>query len=183
MVRSKGPRTRSVILAGFMGTGKSTVGRLLSRRLGLGFLDLDELIEKEAGMPVKDIFSAFGEAGFRDLESKAVKRLSSGELGLELVVSTGGGAVIREENRTLLRGFGTLVCLKATPEEILRRVGNRPERPLLFGPDRQEKLDALLSERKIAYSDCDFEVDTTGHGIEEVAAIIHEYLSRQKNAE
>jgi shikimate kinase len=105
MVRSKGPRTRSIILTGFMGTGQSTVGRLLARRLGLGFIDLDELIEKEAGMPVKDIFSAFGEAGFRDLESKAVERLSSGELGADLLVSTGGGAVVREENRSL-KGFG-----------------------------------------------------------------------------
>ena len=180
MVRSKGPRTRSIILTGFMGTGKSTVGRLLARRLGLGFLDLDELIEKEAGMPIRDIFSSSGEAGFRALESKAIERLSSGELGAELVVSTGGGAVVREENRSHLKGFGTLVCLKASPEEILRRVGNRPDRPLLSGPDREEKLHALFSERRASYADCDFEVDTTGHSIEEVAAIVQEYLFSQK---
>lgn len=176
-------RIRNIVLTGFMGTGKSTVGRLLARRLGFAFLDLDELIEKEAGMPVKDIFSSLGEAGFRALESRAIEKLSSGSLGSDLVVSTGGGAVVREENRARLKSFGTLVCLKASPEEILRRVGNRPERPLLFGPDREEKLHALFSERRASYADCDFEVDTTGHSVEEVAGIIQEYLSRQKNAE
>ncbi|CAG1065272.1 shikimate kinase [uncultured bacterium] len=167
-----------VILTGFMGTGKSTVGRLLARRLGFGFLDLDELIEKEAGMAVKDIFSSHGEARFRELEAKAIERLASGALGTELVVSTGGGAVISVRNRSLLRSFGLLVCLKASHEEILKRVGNRPERPLLYGPGREEKLRALLAERQEAYTDCDLEVDTTRLKPEEVAGLIQGYLSR-----
>lgn len=171
-------KTRSVILAGFMGTGKSTVGRLLARRLGFGFLDLDELIEKEAGAAVKDIFSSHGEARFRELESKAIERLASGGLGADLVVSTGGGAVISGKNRSLLRSFGVLVCLKASHEEILKRVGNRPERPLLYGPGREEKLRTLLAERQAAYSDCDLEVDTTRLKPEEVAGMIQGYLSR-----
>ncbi|MBI2399818.1 MAG: shikimate kinase [Deltaproteobacteria bacterium] len=174
------PQTRAIVLTGFMGTGKSTVGRLLAKRLGFGFLDLDELIEKEAGIPIKEIFSAHGEACFREFESRAIKRLASSELGTALVVSTGGGAVVRELNRSLLRSFGVLVCLKASPEEILRRVGNRPERPLLYGPDREDKLHALLSERQAAYMDCDLEVDTTGLRPEEVAGIIQEYLSSVK---
>jgi len=171
-------KTRSVILTGFMGTGKSTVGRLLARRLGFGFLDLDELIEKEAGMAVKDIFSSHGEARFRELESKAIERLASGVLGTELVVSTGGGAVVSAKNRSLLRSFGALVCLKAADEEILKRVGNRPERPLLYGPGREDKLRVLLAERQEAYTDCDLEVDTTRLKPEEVAGLIQGYLSR-----
>jgi len=171
-------QTRSIVLTGFMGTGKSTVGRLLAKRLGFGFLDLDELIEKEAGMPVSEIFSSYGEARFREFEARVIEQLASGSLGLALVVSTGGGAVVRELNRSLLRGFGVLVCLKASPEEILKRVGNRPDRPLLAGPDREEKLHSLLGERRSAYEDCDLEVDTTGLRPEEVAGIIQGYLSR-----
>lgn len=180
MVSSQGPRARSVVLTGFMGAGKSTAGRFLARRLGFVFLDLDELIEKEAGMPVREIFSSSGEASFRALESRAIERLSSGEFGDGLVVSTGGGAVVKDENRSLLKRFGLLVCLKASPEEILRRVGNRADRPLLVGPDREAKLHALLEERKAAYADCDLEVDTTGLGPDEVAAIIQEHLEREK---
>lgn len=181
-IKSEAARqTRSVILAGFMGTGKSTVGRLLARRLGFGFVDLDELIEKEAGMPIREIFSSSGEARFREFETLAVERLASGSLGSALVVSTGGGAVVRERNRSLLRSFGVLVCLKASPEEILKRVGNRPERPLLFGPDREEKLHSLLSERRSAYEDCDLEVDTTGLRPEDVAGMIQGYLLRAGN--
>lgn len=172
-------QARAVVLTGFMGTGKSTVGRLLAKRLGYGFIDLDELIEKEAGMPIKDIFSSFGESRFREFEAQAIERLAYGELGTAQVVSTGGGAVVRERNRSLLRSFGVLVCLKASPEEILKRVGKRPERPLLFGPDREEKLHALLSERQTAYEDCDLEVDTTGLRPEEVVGKIQEYLANQ----
>jgi shikimate kinase len=171
-------QTRGIILTGFMGTGKSTVGRLLARRLGYAFVDLDELIEKEAGMPVREIFGSYGEARFREFEAHAIERLASGGLGAPLVVSTGGGAVVRDENRALLRSFGALVCLKASPEEILKRVGNRPERPLLAGPDREEKLHSLLSERRTAYMDCDLEVDTSHLRPEEVVGIILEYFFR-----
>lgn len=174
-------RQPNIVLTGFMGTGKSTVGRLLARRLGFTFLDLDELIEKEAGMPIKEIFSTHGEAHFRELESEVIKKLSSGGLGDRLVVSTGGGAVVRQENRARLKSWGRLVCLTASNEEILRRVGNRPERPLLFGPDREEKMTRLLAERREAYSDCDLEIDTTGQKPEEVVAVIQRHLSGQNN--
>lgn len=169
---------RSIILTGFMGTGKSTVGRLLARRLGYGFVDLDELIEKDAGLSVKEIFAAHGEARFRELETKAIEKLASGALGSSLVVSTGGGAVVSERNRSLLRGLGVLVCLKASGEEILRRVGNRPERPLLYGPGREEKLAKLLGDRQAAYGDCDLEVDTTGMRPEEVVGRVLGYVLR-----
>lgn len=171
----------NIVLTGFMGTGKSTVGRLLARRLGFAFLDLDELIERETGMAIREIFSNYGEARFRELESEAIKRLASGGLGDKLVVSTGGGAVVREENRSFLKGWGTLVCLNASNEEILRRVGNRPDRPLLAGPDREEKMTRLLRERQDAYRDCDLEIDTTGQRPEEVAGTIQRFLAGQSS--
>lgn len=174
-------RQPNIVLTGFMGTGKSTVGRLLAKRLAFTFLDLDELIEKEAGMPVKEIFSAHGEDRFRELESEAIKRLSSGALGDRLVVSTGGGAVIKQENRSYLKSWGRIICLTASNEEILKRVGNRPERPLLFGPDREEKMAKLLAERREAYGDCDLEIDTTELKPEEVVATIQRLLAGRQN--
>lgn len=180
-MKSEAADIPNIVLTGFMGTGKSTVGKVLARRLGSTFLDLDELIEKEAGMPIKEIFSSYGEARFRELETEAIKRLSSGLLGDRLVVSTGGGAVVREENRALLKGWGRLVCLKASNEEILRRVGNRADRPLLAGPDREEKMERLLAERREAYMDCDLEIDTTGQRPEDVAKDIQKVLARKKH--
>lgn len=166
----------NIVLTGFMGTGKSTVGRLLARRLGLKFVDLDELIEAEAGMTIKDIFASKGEPYFRDLESGVVKKLASGAFGSSLVVSTGGGAVIRRENRSLFKAWGRLVCLRASVDEVLRRVGDRTDRPLLARPDRREAIETLLDEREAAYRDCDLEVDTTGVSIEKVAEKISSFI-------
>ncbi len=162
----------NIVLTGFMGTGKSTVGRLLSRRLGLKFVDIDELIEAEAGMTISEIFGTKGEAAFREMESVMVKRLAAGEFGDGLVVSTGGGVVMRSENREVLKWWGTLVCLNASVDEILRRVGERTDRPLLARPDRRDAITSLLKERKGAYRDCDIEIDTTGKSIDDVAASI-----------
>lgn len=172
----------NIVLTGFMGTGKSTVGRLLARKLGHTFLDLDELIEREAGMAIKDIFASFGEERFRELEAEAIERLAAGSLGTRLVVSTGGGAVVRKENRALLKGFGVLVCLTASRDEILRRVGNRADRPLLAGADREAKLDLLLEQRQEAYRECDLEVDTTGRRPEEVVKAIQKFAAGRAGA-
>ncbi|HEY4706940.1 MAG TPA: shikimate kinase [Thermodesulfobacteriota bacterium] len=171
----------NIVLTGFMGTGKSTVGRLLSRRLGLRFVDIDELIEAEAGMTIAAIFSSKGEPAFREMEAAMVKRLASGELGEGLVVSTGGGVVMLPENRELLKGWGTLVCLKASVEEILRRVGERTDRPLLARPDRKEAITTLLREREEAYRDCDIEIDTTGRSIDDVAAAVEKLVKGKEN--
>lgn len=179
-MHSEPVRIPNIVLTGFMGTGKSTVGRLLARKLGFAFVDIDELIENEAGLSVSDIFSMFGEARFRQLEMEAIERLAKGGLGNNLVVSTGGGAVVNEKNRSLLKGWGKLVCLTASPEEILRRVGNRADRPLLAGPDRQEKMARLLDERRGAYRDCDMEIDTTGKRPDDVVGAIHSFITGQK---
>lgn len=160
-----------------MGTGKSTVGRLLSKELGLKLLDLDEMIEKEAAMEIKDIFRVYGEARFRKLEADVIRKLSEGAFGQGIVISTGGGAVVNRENRALLKSFGIVVCLKASVDEILRRVGDKDDRPLLAAPDRKEAVERLLNERDEAYRDCDLAIDTTHLKIEEAAARIREFVS------
>src|SRR5574337_1799870 len=128
----------NIVLTGFMGTGKSTVGRILAKELGLKPVDLDELIEKEAGMAVKDIFKVHGEARFREMEAEAIKKLTSGEIGQNLIVSAGGGAVLNPLNRAALRKWGALVCLTASVEEIIKRVGDRTDRPLLATGDKKQ---------------------------------------------
>lgn len=170
----------NIALTGFMGTGKSTVGRMLARELGLKFLDIDDLIEKEAGMPVKEIFRVRGEASFRRTESEVIEKLSEGSFGDGIVLSTGGGAVVDPLNRKRLKQWGALVCLRASVDEILRRVGGRDDRPLLSGPDRRETVERLMAEREEAYSDADFTVDTTSEKIEEVVGKIKTFLKQTR---
>ncbi|MFQ5736630.1 MAG: shikimate kinase [Thermodesulfobacteriota bacterium] len=165
----------NIVLAGFMGTGKSTVGRLLSRMLKERFLDLDDLIEKEAGVSISEIFSTLGEARFRALESGVIEKLAAGEFGDGLIISTGGGAVVSPANRKALRGWGTLVCLTASVDEILGRVGRRDDRPLLRTEDVRGEIERLLAQREEAYGDCDLMVDTTSVPAEEVARRIKEF--------
>ncbi len=160
-----------------MGTGKSTVGRRLARDLELRFLDIDDLIEKEAGMPVREIFSTLGEPSFRRTESEVIEKLLKGSFGSGIVLSTGGGAVVDPVNRKRLRQWGVLVCLTASVDEILRRVGNRDDRPLLAGPDRRGTVERLMAERSEAYSEADFTVDTTSARVEEVVDRIKGFLA------
>lgn len=161
-----------------MGTGKSTVGRRLARELKCRFLDIDEMIEQEAGSPVRDIFAIHGEGRFRDLERGVIRKLVSAR-GVATVVATGGGAVADASNRAALRGWATVVCLRASIEAILARVGGAQDRPLLSAPGRKEAIEKLLAQRDEAYRDCDLAVDTTGKTVDEIAAIIMDYLSRK----
>ena len=165
----------NIVLSGFMGTGKSTVGRCLARLMGSSFLDLDEVIEKEAGLSIPGIFAAFGEARFREMEAETVTRLCAGEFGDGLVVSTGGGAVVDPALRAALKSWSVLVCLTASVDEILSRVGRREDRPLLNGPDQRGRIEALLAGRAASYADCHLALDTTELGIEEAAIKIREF--------
>src|SRR3990172_2171089 len=169
----------NIVLTGFMGSGKSTVGKTLARELGMEFVDLDGLIEREAGSPIKDIFAVHGEGYFRGLETGVVERLAAGGFGEGLVVSAGGGAVVNDSNRALLRRWATVICLKATVEEIIRRVGETVERPLLNTEERKKTIEKLLEERKPAYSDCDLEIDTTGVPVTEVVKRIKFFLDKK----
>jgi shikimate kinase len=139
---------RNLILVGFMGTGKSTVGRLLARALGFRFSDTDAEIEADAGHPIPEIFAAEGEAGFRDREQAVLRRVlaSSGQ-----VVSTGGGIVLRPENRDAIRRGGTCVWLSARPETIWSRVSAESHRPLLHTPDPQATIRRMLADREDLY--------------------------------
>ena len=161
-----------VFLTGFMGTGKTAVGRELARRLGLRFVDLDHEIEREAGMRVTDIFARHGEADFRSRERAVIERMRADS---GAVVATGGGAVVDVENRRRMRAAGSIVCLRADVATILERVGGGAGRPLLAGTeDKAERVRALLEARAAAYADADHHVETSGRSI---IAIVDEIAS------
>ena len=139
---------RVIALVGLPGSGKSTVGRQLARRHGLTFLDSDALIEKEIGCSIKDFFDEQGEAAFRDKEARVLAALISDGEG---VLSTGGGAVLRAENRRALHDGCHAVYLRSAPEEIFRRLRHDRTRPLLQVADPLKKLQALYEERDPLY--------------------------------
>jgi len=158
--------TDKIVLVGFMGTGKSTVARLLAERLGVEHADLDEEIEREAGCAIAEIFDTKGEAHFRDLESAALARLLAAER--PLVLATGGGAVLREANRAAMLRSGFVAALTASPGRIVERVSGDASRPLLRG-DVEERVRRLMSERRTAYDFAHVKIDTTDLTPEEVA--------------
>jgi shikimate kinase len=170
----------NLFLTGFMGTGKTAVGRALADRLGRPFLDLDAEIERTAGLSVAEIFARFGEAGFRTRERQAIERLS----GLDrAVVATGGGAVLDARNRKTMRARGRIICLTADGDTILRRVGPAADRPLLAGaPDPAERIDAMLAERATAYAEADWTVETSQLGVADVVESIVSRLATLGNA-
>lgn len=150
----------NLILIGFMGTGKTSLGKLLAAKLGKGFVDLDKKIELDANMSVSKIFEVHGEKFFRELEKKAVREVSKRK---NLVIATGGGTVKDEENFQLLKNSGVIICLTTDPEEIFRRTARKGERPVLDGggEERFDTIKKLLAERKKFYSQADYTVDTT----------------------
>jgi shikimate kinase len=141
----------NIVLTGFMGTGKTTVGRLLARELGYDFIDTDDLIEARAGKGIPEIFGEMGEAAFREMEA-AVARELAGRQGL--VVSTGGRLMLDAENEAVLGRTGRVFCLVATPEEIFERVSRDAgtPRPLLSAPDPMERIAELLGQRRDGYA-------------------------------
>ena len=155
---------KNIVLTGFMGAGKSVVGRLLAERLGLSVVDTDDVIE-EGGMKISEIFAEFGEPHFRKLESKAVRKVS--ELKNHVIV-TGGGVVLKSENIDTLRKGGTIVYLHATPETVFNRVKNETHRPLLQVADPLGRIKELLDFRAQFYANNDIEIDTTKLSVEEV---------------
>ncbi len=160
---------RVLILTGFPGVGKSAVGRALARRLGWGFLDLDEAVEAAAGRPIPRIFAEDGEEAFRELETRALEQALRAE---RLVVATGGGVLLRERNRELLQGR-IVVNLRAPLPVCLERLRRSPaERPLLQGEDPAGAAARLYGARAPLYRAVPRQVDTEGRTPDEVAGEI-----------
>lgn len=141
---------RRVFLVGPMGSGKTTLGRRVARRLELEFLDCDEEIEQRTGASVNLIFDIEGEAGFRERETAMLRRLADRD---EVLVATGGGVVTMPENRELLRHSGLVVWLQTSVAQQLRRLEKDRKRPLLQAPDRRARLEALAERRDPLYAE------------------------------
>jgi len=151
-----------------MGTGKTTVGRLLAEQTGMPLVDMDALIEQRAKKPITDIFAQDGEPHFRALERAIVQELASKN---GQVISTGGGIVINPDNIFDYEKTGMVVCLLATAEEILDRVRHDDTRPLLAG-DKQDKILHLLKTRRPLYEAITHKIETNGLAPEDIAAQI-----------
>lgn len=149
---------RMIALVGLPGSGKSTIGKVLARRLARVFFDSDSEIEKRAGMTVRAFFSQFGEPAFRDLEAQVIEELCAAGGG---VIATGGGAVLRESSRKLLHERAKVAYIRATPRQLYQRLKNDQRRPLLQVADPLKKLEELFVERDPLYREaCHFIVDT-----------------------
>ncbi len=149
----------NLIFIGPMGAGKTSIGRRVAERLGLAFVDVDHWIEAQTGVSVRTIFELEGETGFRQREQQALQALCAGR---DRLIATGGGAVLDPRNRELIGERGFVVWLRTPVERQLERLGRDRSRPLLAGPDRRERLQALAAERDPLYaSTCDlvFESD------------------------
>lgn len=166
-----------LILVGFMGTGKSTVSKLLAGRLEWERVDVDEQIVSSTGQAISDIFAESGEEGFRDIEARVLANILANDA--PTVIATGGGAVLSELNRDLMLASGLVVALKADAAQIIDRVQSDDARPLLQG-DAASRVNMLLDQRKHAYDFAHIAVDTTSLSADEVVAVILEYWGKQQ---
>jgi shikimate kinase len=148
---------RSIVLVGLMGAGKTTVGRRLADRLGLGFVDADHEIECAAGMTVPEIFAGHGEAYFRDGERKVIARLLDGG---QQVLATGGGAYINAETQAKIKERAVSVWLKADLPLLMKRVNRRSDRPLLSNGDARQTMERLMEQRYPVYASADLTVES-----------------------
>ena len=162
---------KNIILTGFMGVGKTSAGTRLAKDLGYAFVDTDERIEADQKITITEIFSNFGEPYFRDVESRIIKDVLAGE---GQVVATGGGAVIRDENRRAFKENGITICLTAHPDSIYGRIRHEMHRPLLQGPDPQARIRELLAAREQFYRQADFIIDTSERSVDSVIDEIKE---------
>lgn len=167
--------SESWILVGMMGAGKTSVGRRLAELSNREFLDTDRLIQTRLGRPIPQIFSLYGEAAFRDHETAVIRSLVKGPN----VVSTGGGVILREENRDLLKALGTTVYLKSSAANIKARLqASKKKRPLLDREDWEETFDNILVTREPLYSLADHTVDVDTMEVDDAAAFLLELLSK-----
>ena len=176
----------NIFLVGFMASGKSHVGRQLAKRTGWKLLDADSVIIERAGRNIEEIFKTEGEVFFRSLESEIVSELCSGS---RQIIAMGGGAFLNPANRDQMLSHGLVVCLRAKPETIFKRLNksqskdrggrNTPVRPLLGQNDPLEKIESLIQERSVAYSEAHYQVDTDEFGPDEIAVQILHLLGNE----
>ena len=167
-----------VVLVGFMGSGKSTVGLEIARGTGAVFVDMDDWIEKKEGRAIREIFSKDGEAAFRSMEKAALKEILavSGQ-----VVAVGGGAFIDRGNQKLMKAYAPVVYLEVRAETVLRRLEGDDKRPLLHGKDRDVARN-LLARRVLEYSRADYTVSTDESTPPEIAGRIIDFLDKWEGA-
>ena len=160
------PRGRRIALIGLRGAGKSTLGRRLAERLGIGFVELDREVEREGRMELSDIFRSLGQEGFRRLERAALERLV--QEGTPAVIAAGGGIVAEPETFGLLLDHCATVWLRASPEEHMRRVQAQGDtRPMKDNRRAMEDLRAILASREALYARAEFTLDTSGRSVAE----------------
>ncbi len=168
---------QNVVLVGFMGTGKSAVGRVVARLLHYEFIDTDQMVEEVTGLSINQIFRKYGETRFRSEEALAVSKIADKE---NLVVATGGGAVLNPKNVELLKKKGYFVLLKADPQIILERVSRKNTRPLLVKGKNLECINNLIQEREPYYFQCaDLVIDTSFMDIEQAAEKIVQTIRKE----
>ncbi|HVO44176.1 MAG TPA: shikimate kinase [Aggregatilineales bacterium] len=158
---------KNIILCGFMGTGKSTVGRAVAAQIGWRFIDTDHLIERRTGRSVSRIFEEDGEPAFRAIEARLCTELA---VWRDVVIATGGGIVLSPVNRANLVRAGMVICLEAPAEEIAARLAHATDRPLIRGDDPVGAIRHLMNERAEAYAALPYHLNTAGGTIEEAAA-------------
>lgn len=172
---------RNIYLIGPMGSGKTTIGQRLAKHLGLRFLDCDHEIEAQTGASVTLIFDVEGEDGFRARETRMLQELSA-QSGV--LIATGGGAILKEENRKILRETGLVVYMRTSVQQQLRRLGRDRSRPLLQTPDRRDKLSRLAEQRNPLYREiADIEFPAQNRGLDTVAADLARIIRSHGNLE
>jgi len=167
-------KDNTIALIGFMGVGKTSVGQVLARLIGMDFIDADAKIEQKAQMPISRIFELYGEGHFRNLEHEFYSKISSMQ---NTVLATGGGAVLDSRTRDILRKNAMVVHLTASPEIIFMRLDGDNNRPLLLENNKLEKITKLLSERDDFYRrTCHITINTDVIDIIECAKIISQLV-------
>lgn len=162
---------KSIFLTGFMGSGKTTIGKLLAEKLSLPVIDTDHVIEEKLNKTIREIFETEGENKFREYEHQFLEMMPTENM----IITTGGGIILRKENRDWMKNNGMVIYLHCDPEKILQRLAGDQSRPLLDG-DKQKNVLSIFKERSPLYHEADFKVDTTTKTPEEIVLKIERLI-------